>query len=156
MSQSNCQAIYSGSPLTAFFVGDELKEFRPRLCRVGDGIDIIFFEEDGFPSTVLCSHRPILSFRVIEAIRILGRINNDIMFYAKALAMGDVCEGVAGDIYQKIMAIPVPEEIIKAILEENNPLEIEELSLEVFRGNIPWRPEFQEYGIEDPAKLHET
>jgi hypothetical protein len=146
--------IYIGRPLRVFFC-DREEECRPYFCRTGDSFDVVFMGTDNFFITIFFTQRPILSCRIVEVIRLVGEIGDNLFPYIDSLSMGVVQDDIDKEIFRKVMEAVIPEKIIKNILENGNQLELEELALEISRGGIPWRPEFQEFGIENPIKMNE-
>jgi len=157
MSDNN-QLVYEGNPLLVHLPSGKLKECIPYIYRNHCG-DVSFGIMDGANETavLVSSPRPILAFRMIEALRLVKKIDDTIAVYAICLTVGEVInqfesEEVIKKNYLKIMEVPIPREIIKSIIKEGDLYEIAELDLEVSQGNISWQPEFAELGIENPAE----
>jgi hypothetical protein len=146
--------IYTGKPLRVFFCGRE-EECRPYFCRMEDSFDVVFMGTGNFFITIFFTQRPILSCRIVEVIRLVGEIGENLFPYVDSLSMGVARDDVDKEIFREAMGVVIPDKIIKNIIENADQFELEELALEVSRGGIPWRPEFQKFGIEDSAKMDE-
>lgn len=158
---SNKGLVYEGKKARACLPNGETKEYTPCVFR-GDScfLAISAFGNDKETKVAVVSSRLILAYRVTEVLSALEIIGAEIMPYLACLIAGNVFQQFKGrevdeEKYRKIMAMPIPPEIIAAIVKEGNLLEVEELDFEVSCGNIPWRPEFEKLGIEDPVKVAE-
>ncbi|MFA5925788.1 MAG: hypothetical protein WC831_02545 [Parcubacteria group bacterium] len=80
-----------------------------------------------------------------------GQRNNSPSSFAQA-----IIEKIGQKAYEEIMATPVPEEIIRAMLDNQNaedPPDLWPITDEVRAGTIQWRQEFTDFGIPHPDEI---
>lgn len=69
-----------------------------------------------------------------------------------------IIEKIGRKAYDKIMSMPVPEQIIRAILDNQQddlPPDLEPITEEVEAGTIEWRQEFADAGIKRHTEINE-
>jgi hypothetical protein len=111
----------------------------------------------------------ITAWRATEVLRYLNNIENgtlcaayhtgrrnpsksDLISYVKPMI-----EKIGRDTYNKIMSLPVPDEIIRGILdsqtEEGLENDLDPIIDEVRAGTIKWQQEFSKFGIKHPDEI---
>lgn len=151
------KSVYRGNPLSLCFPDGKIRDCIPSIYRNRDdgSLYALIADVKGGDFIIIDSPRPILTYRTIEMIRLLGKIEN-ISLCVICLIEGGVPnhlrEEVNEEKFQIALKAPIPREIIDVILTEGHDVEIDDLQTEIYRGNIPWQPEFVKVGIEDPAE----
>lgn len=139
----------------------------PYNCGVG-----IFFEDGhGQVWGLACPRNLIASWRATEILRRLDVIENGTLCNAWYTGCRDPHESdvdghvaptiakIGQNAYDAIMAMPVPEQIIRAILDgqkQNNDgiaPSLYPITEEVRAGTVAWRQEFADFGIKHPDEV---
>lgn len=105
----------------------------------------------------------VASWRAGEILRVLGHINPSTVrgaFFAASRSLNSkeeggytapVIEGIGRDTYSKIMSLPVPEKVIRVLLDDRKRKGLKPnlypLTEEMEMGTLAWRDEFPEAGV---------
>ena len=153
--------------------GDELIECIPVVYDAWNLCGIAIFSEDGirYAWGLLIPRDLITSWRATVIIRYLDEIEVDTLckvYYAGRRRVSPeerrnyvepIIAMIGKDTYEEIMAMPVPEKIIRAILDNQSdpfPPSIFPITEEVRAGTIDWqewKEEFTELGIKHPDEI---
>ena len=153
--------------------GDELIECTPVVYDAPNLCGIAIFSEDGeihawgsiIPRDLITSWRATVIIRYLNEIEVDTLCN---VYYAgrrkvhpedRRHYVEPIIAMIGKDTYEEIMAMPVPEKIIRAILDNQSdpfPPSIFPITEEVRAGTIDWqewKEEFTELGIKHPDEI---
>jgi len=132
------------------------------------GVGIMYENRKGQVWGLLTPRNLIAAWRATEILRHLNTIENGTLAYAYYTGdrranksdiekyVNPMIVKIGQDKYKKIMEMPVPEEIIRAILDnqkEKNAPDLYPIKDEVEAGTLEWRQEFADAGIERPEVI---
>lgn len=130
------------------------------------GIGIIF--ENGRDNSwgLISPRNFIAAWRATEIIRHIAHIENGTLCAAYYAGRRSVCQNaqdwlietvniIGMETYNQIMAMPVPEEIIQAIIDRQKKKDLYKpdacfINDELVAGTVSWRPEFADLNVERP------
>ena len=158
---------FRNTPFTAFVPAlNKTVELTPVVYDAPErcGLAVVSPDGEAWQRSQMFSHDLVACWRATEIIRHLNVVKNDTLHdvYAAALrnpypgfeeAAASVIAEIGSEIYDEIMALPVPEEIIQIILDGQDddwPPSLWSIECEVWAGTIKWRQEFTKLGIKRP------
>lgn len=152
------------------------RESKPVLCN-----PIIYNDGDNCGTGVIVEWNRILqwgmyeprdyiaSWRAGEILRDLKHVNSITVrgaFYAGSRSLNTkeeeycttpVIEGIGKESYHKIMSLPIPEKIVKVVLDDSKNKGLKPnlypLTEEIEAGTLAWRDEFSEAGVLTPEQF---
>ncbi len=149
--------------------GEEPIECTPAVCDefANCGVGIFYPDGHGQVWGMVTPRNLIASWRATEILQHLDRIEHGTLSYAYTAALRKphssdqekidaIVEKIGREEYERIMALPVPEVIVRAILDnqekgdDNFPPALWPIAQEVAAGTLEWRQEFFEAGISHP------
>lgn len=169
----NEEIPYVGEPFMAIIAEkDGLKNKTPTRCWpiVYDsltccGVGLICQSGKSRAYGLMVPRNLIASWRAVKIMERMTRIKNHTLCSAYHAALRNpihvkdretIVEGIGKTPYEQIMEMPVPKEIIQAILDcQGEPIRaasLKPLAEEVRLGKIAWQPEFKKFGIETIAQ----
>lgn len=131
------------------------------------GLGVVFPDGKGQIWGMVTPRNLITAWRGTEVLRFLDRIEHGTLcaaYYAgqrnphssESERIKSVIEKIGQDNYDRIMKMPVPEELIRAILDnqsEEFAPDLYPITDEVRAGTIQWRQEFADSGIKHPDEI---
>lgn len=147
----------------------------PILCtpvifddRVRCGVGIITENNEVFQWGLFAPRDYIASWRAGEILRSLGLVTQATIrgaFYAASRSLNSkdeqrytahVIEGIGREQYNRIMSLTIPNEVVRAILDDRKHLYLKPnlypLTEEVEAGTLAWRGEFTQAGVLTPEE----
>lgn len=130
---------------------------------------IFFFEKGPFLTGLHPRRKKIVSWRAMEILSMLDEIEVRTMALAHLVSerafshqkvfdpdiLKEITDKIGKDSYDRIMSIPVPRELIDAIIESHTEDDIISISEEISAGTMVWEDRFSEIGVMHPDKLAE-
>ena len=164
----NGEIIYLGTPFMAIVDGNGGKD---TVCipAVYNSIDhcgvVISYENQVDVCGPIVPRKVVESWRATELLRLMSRIENKTLCYTFKAAyrkpeelepVDYVISTIGKDAYDQVMMMPVPDEVIQAIIDLQCDgafaPEIDTITEEIRAGTVKWRPEFASFGIERPEE----
>ncbi len=160
---------FSNVPFMAYVesMGDELIECTPVVYGDGlnYGISVLFPNMESITWGLVTPRNLITAWRGTEILRHIHTIENGTLCAAYYTGIRSphesdmksyvepIIKKIGRDVYDTIMSMTVPEQIIRAILDNQNgdsKPDLYPITDEVRAGTIEWRQEFVEFGIKHP------
>jgi len=159
---------FRGVPFVARVVGQGVIKCTPIVYEIDSscGIGVLYEDSQKGQTWGLFSPRNIIAaWRGTEVLRHLDLIKDNTLATAYYAGLRDPHDSdkkryvepmilnIGRGVYDKIMRMPVPEEIIRVILDNQGdefPPHLYPIAEEVRAGTIKWRKEFADVGIEHP------
>lgn len=132
------------------------------------GIGVIYDDGKGQVWGMVSPRNLIAAWRGTEVLRLLDVIEHGTLHNAYHTGLRNphesdlertvkpMIEKIGREAYDRILSMPVPETIIRAILDNQNgefKPDLYPITDEVRAGTIQWRREFEEYGIKHPDEV---
>ncbi|MCX6787286.1 MAG: hypothetical protein NTY93_02040, partial [Candidatus Kaiserbacteria bacterium] len=132
------------------------------------GVGILFEDSPGTYWGYVMPRNFIAAWRGTEVLRRLNVLKDETLCYAFHAGLRNPCESdmesrvkpmivqIGQKAYDEIMSLPVPEPIIRAILDNQKsdpPPDLSPITDEVRAGTIQWRQEFADAGVKHPDEV---